>query len=85
MYNIKSKYIVNQNDNGTLTIYDLENEQYFEINEIGGIIFNNINRDISNNNTLSITFPHIHVNIVVFIDTSYATVLFELINLILYY
>lgn len=47
MYNIKSKYIVNQNDNGTLTIYDLENEQYFEINEIGGIIFNNINRDIS--------------------------------------
>lgn len=47
MYNIKSKYIVNQNDNGTLTIYDLENEQYYEINEIGGIIFNNINRDIS--------------------------------------
>ena len=46
---------------------------------------NNVNGIISNNNTLSVTFPHVLVNIVIFIVTSYDTISSELINLILYY
>ena len=47
MLKLKENYILNKNEDDTYTIFDLENDKYYEINEIGGIVLSNINDELS--------------------------------------
>lgn len=42
---IKSSIVTNLNEDGTLSVLDLESNTFYELNEVATIVFNNIFKD----------------------------------------
>ena len=44
---IKDNFVINSNDDYTITIFDLNEEVFYKFNEISTIIYNNIEKDVN--------------------------------------
>ncbi|RJP62541.1 MAG: hypothetical protein C4543_01795 [Ignavibacteriales bacterium] len=44
---LKDNFILNSNDDNTITIFDLINEQFYSFNEVATMIFNNIEKEVN--------------------------------------